>query len=289
LFFPVAFDYSIVISCPYIALTPPLEKGNNKIYKMPFLLRKMIDQLLRDIGLTEYESKIYLALIELGEATSGEIMNKANINSGRIYQILNSLKEKGIVSEITKNKVKYFSPTNPKKILEYLEDKEAKIKQQKVEVNQVIPELLSKINSQDKEAKIEIYTGFEGQRTAMLKEIERYKKGTELCVLGIKKRDFYPKKIMDFFEYNVYPKRKLNRVKIRKINDLEFKKFPDSGEDGAEIKYLDYPSTTAINVCEDLSIISIYSQEIITICIESEEVAKAFKTQFEALWKIAKK
>ncbi|MBP7708136.1 hypothetical protein KA107_00490 [Candidatus Pacearchaeota archaeon] len=248
----------------------------------------MIYNLLREIGLTEYETKIYLALLEIGESTSGIIMNRANVNSGRIYQILDSLKEKGLISEVTKNKVKYFSPTDPKKLIAYLEEKEETIQKQKEEVDLAIPQILSKVASRDKEAKIEIYTGFEGQRTAFIKEIAKYKKGAELTVLGVKESNFYPKKIMDFFEYNVYPKRLQNKVSVKKINDLEFKKLKIKPEKGAKIRYLAYPATTAVNTCEDLTIISIYSGEILTICIESQDVAKAFRTQFDALWEIAK-
>ncbi len=248
----------------------------------------MIENLLKEIGLTDYETRIYLTLTKSNELTSGEIMKKAKINSGRIYQILDALKEKGLISEITKNKVKYFSATDPKKIIDYLEDKEETLKKQKEDINKIIPSLIKNAQGKDSGAKIEIYTGFEGQRTAFMKEIEKYKNKTEICVLGIKEKKFYPKKILNFFEYSVYPKRKQKKVSVRKINDIEFKKSGDKGDAGAEIRYLDYPSTTAINVCEDLSIISIYSEEILTICIESEEVAKAFKTQFEALWRIAK-
>ena len=52
----------------------------------------MIDDVLRKIGLTEYETKVYIALLDLGKATSGEILQKSNLNTGKIYDILGSLK-----------------------------------------------------------------------------------------------------------------------------------------------------------------------------------------------------
>lgn len=249
----------------------------------------MDEQLLREIGLSEYESKIYLALIALGESTSGQIMNKANINSGRIYQILDSLKEKGLISEIVKNKVKYFSPTNPQKILDYIGEKEESLAQKKKSVSEEIPGLLSLMGLNKKQARLQVFTGFEGQKSAFLMESLRYDKSAELTVLGVKEKEFYPKRIMDFFEYNIYPKRNLSKVKVRKINDMQYKKSGYKSEKGSEIRFLEYPSSITINTCKDLSIISIYSDEIITIVVESEDVANSFRMQFEALWKIAKK
>lgn len=249
----------------------------------------MIDTLLREIGLTDYETKIYLSLLEIGESTSGKIMTKASINSGRIYQILESLKEKGIISEVIRNGIRYFSPTNPKKILNYLEEKEARLKKQKEEINSIIPEILSKINSKaDVGAKIEVYTGFEGMKTAFIKETERYGKDESLYVLGVKPDGVYPQKITAFFRYNIYPERQRKKVNVKKLNDSSFRKSGVEIEPGVEVRYLDYPSIATFNIIGNLSIISIHSEVPIVITIESEEVAKGFKTQFETLWKIAK-
>lgn len=250
----------------------------------------MINDLLRKIGLTEYETKIYLALLELSESTSGEIMNKSKVNSGRIYQILDSLKEKGLISEVVKNGVKYFSPTDPKKIISYLEEKEDEIKSQKQEISSIIPDILSKMNAQGKDAKIEIYTGFEGLKSAFIKETSRYSKGEDLYVLGVKADISYPKKIVSFFEYSIYPERLRKKVNVKKINDISFKNSGAKAEKGVDMRYIPYPSIATFNIIGDLAMISIHSGEKpLIIAIESDEVSNAFKTQFEALWKLAKK
>mgnify|MGYP001584581154 FL=1 len=47
-----------------------------------------LENLLKEIGLTAYESKVYLALLDIGKATSGEILKKAELRTGKIYEIL---------------------------------------------------------------------------------------------------------------------------------------------------------------------------------------------------------
>ena len=76
-------------------------------------------------------------------------------------------------------------------------------------------------------------------------------------------------------------------MKVKKINDLSFKGI-QKVENGIEVRFIPYPSITTFNIIGDLAMISIHSENPIIITIESKEVANAFKTQFEALWKIAK-
>ena len=65
-------------------------------------------QLLRKVGLTDGESKVYLALLELGSSTTGPIVKEADIAKSIVYQILDRLIQKGLVSYIVKEKTKYF-------------------------------------------------------------------------------------------------------------------------------------------------------------------------------------
>ena len=66
---------------------------------------------LREAGLTEGEIKVYLALLELGSSTTGPIVDKSGISRSIIYQILEKLMEKGLVSFITKEKTSIRSGT----------------------------------------------------------------------------------------------------------------------------------------------------------------------------------
>ena len=47
--------------------------------------------LLKEVGLTEGEAKVYLALLELGASTSGPIVKKSRVSRSIIYNILEKL------------------------------------------------------------------------------------------------------------------------------------------------------------------------------------------------------
>ena len=100
-------------------------------------------KLLREIGLTEGESKVYLALIGLGQTTTGPIVKKAGVSTSKSYKILSRLEEKGLSSHVYKNKIKYFRAAPPEKILEIAKEQTLEAERRKKEIEKLIPELLS--------------------------------------------------------------------------------------------------------------------------------------------------
>ena len=79
----------------------------------------MNKQILKDAGLTEGEIKVYLALLELGDTTTGPLVDKSGVARSIVYQILERLIEKGLASYIVKDKTKYYQAADPNKLLDY--------------------------------------------------------------------------------------------------------------------------------------------------------------------------
>jgi len=248
----------------------------------------MIEQILQRIGLTKNEIKVYEALLSLGESKTGEILTKSGLNSGKIYEIMDSLQKKGLVSSIVKNNVKYFTPANPRRVFDYIEDKKKDLDSQEEEFKKIIPQIISKISSASPKTKIEIFTGFNGFKTAFLKELDYYKKGVQAYIFGVLSYTKYEKKINDFFVNNLMPKREISGVRAKRLFDENSRKENFFAQKGSQTRYLPYQSPVGFNVISNLTTIGIFTEEPIIISIESEEVAKSFIEQFELLWKIAK-
>ena len=73
--------------------------------------------LFRKIGLTEGETKVYFALLKLGEATIGNIGKESKVSKSKLYDILDKLIARGLVGHVIKNKVRHFAANNPKNII----------------------------------------------------------------------------------------------------------------------------------------------------------------------------
>lgn len=249
----------------------------------------MLFDVLRNIGLTEYETKIYISSLELGKATAGEILQKANLTSGKIYEILNVLKNKGFISEVVEAGVRKFSPADPSLIKNYLNEKKVNIEKQEKDFGTILPDILSKINTKKEDVKVDVFYGIKGLRAAYAKEMSYYKENKNLYVMGIMEGEFYPEEVYNFFISTLYPARKKAKIVAKKIFSITAKNKKDRVEKDSKVRYINYNSPVSVLVIGELTLIGIHSKgALIQISIESEEVAKSFIQQFELMWKIAK-
>ena len=60
----------------------------------------MDTSILEDLGLTQAEIKVYIALLELGSSSAGQILEKSGLQNSVVHRALNSLIEKGLISYI---------------------------------------------------------------------------------------------------------------------------------------------------------------------------------------------
>ena len=72
---------------------------------------------LRGLGLTEYEIKAYTTLVEYGEQTAVELSRKSGVPYSKIYEVLNSLEEKGWVAS-DRSRPSRFYPKHPATCIE---------------------------------------------------------------------------------------------------------------------------------------------------------------------------
>ncbi|MBI2665228.1 hypothetical protein HYX12_01235, partial [Candidatus Woesearchaeota archaeon] len=127
----------------------------------------MPEKILKEIGLTDAESKIYFELLKVESAMASEIAEKVNIYRTNIYDILEMLIKKGLVSYIIKANRKHFIASKPQRLLDYLKEREEKIKEQEQHIQELIPHLLALKQPQEEEMKAEMYRGKEGLKTLL--------------------------------------------------------------------------------------------------------------------------
>lgn len=134
----------------------------------------MNTKVLKEIGLTETEIKIYLALLGLGATSAGKIVEETGVYRKNLYDALNKLIGKGLVTYVIENKIKFFQSKSPDNLITYLDEQKAKVDEKKEEIEKLLPELKSKFSSLTPEIEAEIYRGTEGIK-AILKECLNHK------------------------------------------------------------------------------------------------------------------
>lgn len=248
----------------------------------------MNERLLEEIGLTKGEVRVYLTLLEIGETTTGKIIKKAQISSGKIYEILNKLMKKGLVSFIVKEKTKYFQASSPNRILDYMHEKEKNLKEKEQKLQKEIPLLLDLQKSTKKNYETKLYQGLRGIQTAIFEALDDLTSKDEVLAMGIMSSK---KQLFNILWQKWHIERIRRKIVCKAI-------FSDKGTDyyrlfkkmkQTEVKVLKGITPSAIDIMRDRVLIFTYEDNPSCLMIINEEIARSFTTFFQTMWKIAKK
>ena len=245
-------------------------------------------KILQEIGLTEGETKVYLALLGLGDSTVSPISRKSRVSISKIYSVLERLGEKGLVSSTSKNNVKHFIASGPERINEFFEERKKKIETEQIKFKERIAELKSKQLEVDKGVSVEIYEGFKAVTTAYEECLDEMKKGDESLFFSIGEEDFSDKNIQTFF-MNLALKRKEKKISMRGVAPNETKTIFNKYPIKMNMRYTNFKLPTGMSVYQSKIILISWIEKPSAIVIQSESLVKSYKEFFESMWAIAKR
>jgi sugar-specific transcriptional regulator TrmB len=241
-------------------------------------------QNLKQLGLTEGEARVYFSLLKLGSTKIGPIVNDSHISRSKVYDVLERLSTKGLVSHITVGEVRHYNAVEPYRLRDYIAKKEEQVKSQREIIDGIIP-YLAQVASKNRESSAEIFTGDRGLRTAY--EI-MYKDARTGEVL----RYFYPygdyHEVASPFYERLYRFQKSKKLKEKGIGIGAFKKskYYKSYPKDARIRFVSFPLPGTMDVFQDKLLI--VSWEAMTgILVTSKEISEHFSRYFDSVWEIA--
>lgn len=247
----------------------------------------MLEDQLKNLGLSEGEVKTYLASLELGSDTVIHLARRAGIKRPTCYVMIESLTRKGLISSFTKGKKRYFSPENPEKILDIILGQKSEIESKEKGLENILPELISLFNLSEKKPRVRFFEGKEGIKTIQ--------------------RDILKTKASEIFEFvAIDPAFKLfpptpgdHRQKITKkyksikvIYTGSKGKILSSKEGLTERRFIPekkFPFSVEINIYGNKLAIASSTGTIMGVIIESEEIANTMRSIFNLSWEAAAK
>ncbi|MFH1316879.1 MAG: helix-turn-helix domain-containing protein [Candidatus Woesearchaeota archaeon] len=242
--------------------------------------------ILENAGLAGNEVKIYLDLLGLGSALAGEITKKSSINRTNVYDALERLIEKGLVSYVIKANRKYFEAAEPTRITKFLSEKQEELEQKKKLVNSILPELKAKRMLSKGPQEATIFKGRKGIKS-VAEDVIKTKK--ELLVFGAEGKFV---SLFTHYARQWHLKRKENRIQLKILFNEKIRK--KKSKDKFPICQMRFcsnmqetPATTWIY--GDKVAIMVWGEQPIATLIRSKEVAKSYKVNFDFLWELAKK
>jgi len=237
-------------------------------------------KVLRDLGLTEKEAKVYLAATELGSSQVSAIGHKAQINRVTTYDILEKLKKRGLVSFYSKEKIKYFSPINPENLLEEFESRTQNLRSALPKFKRLTGEL--------NHPRIRYFEGIEGIKAIYANtlksktEILNYANSEEI-------RAKYPE-----YDKEYVAKRAKKKIYLRCLSPQDEQTQAIQVKDTECFRELriipadNFPFTNEISIYDDKVAIISFKDELIGMIIESSEIANSQRAIFEMCWQYAK-
>ncbi len=237
---------------------------------------------LEGVGLGQSEAKAYIASLETGSATNGEIAKRAGLNRSNCNEAMKRLVEKGLVSYVIKANRKYYEATEPRHLLELLKEKEKGLEK-------TIPRLEEKRMLPRKEQEANIYEGYRGIKSVFEDILNGLKPGEEYLVLGAVA---IPKSFEVYIKH--WTKRRIEKnIKLRIIyNEKAISMIRHYGKEKmTEIRVLprEYITPAVINIYGDKTSTILWSKEPVAFVVKNNEYADSFRQYFSLIWRIAKK
>jgi len=137
----------------------------------------MYEDVLREIGLSQNEAKVYESMLGIIEINADQIALKAGIHRRNVYDTLARLIEKGLVSEIFLENRKFYRAIEPTRLSDILSEKQARI-------NAILPSLEKKFAHGVPDERAYIYKGIQGFKNYLKDIINEGKDGYFMAAKG---------------------------------------------------------------------------------------------------------
>jgi len=237
---------------------------------------------IAEAGLTDKETKVYLALIELGEGSVTEIAKKSKIDRATVYRILQKLFSIPLVQTYKEDKKTRWAALNPRYLMDYV-NKKRKI------VQELLPDLQALYNLNEEKPKLSYFEGEEGLRELTANIFREVKYRGEVLSFSAPGAAtvYYTKKQFVRLARERIKKQILSRILIPSIEGVPGYIEGEDFKNWRYIKIVDpkkFPFKATINIWNNkISIMTVRTHPI-GVVIESKDIAETMRSIFEFFW-----
>lgn len=241
---------------------------------------------LIEMGLSDKEANVYLALLELGKGSVSKIAQKAGIQRTTGYSILDGLVNKGLAIVSGKEPKQEYIAEKPEKIIVFLEANISQLQEQLKKAQSLTPQLKS-IHKLGSKAQVKFYEGEKGLKEVYedtLTSSEEIRAYATLDDMYAALPGYFP----DYFK-----RRAKKKISIRAIipftqaaeERMKFNK--EEMRTSVLVPEKDFRFSPEINIYDNKVMIASWREKL-GIIIESKEIADAMKKIYELAWLGAK-
>lgn len=241
---------------------------------------------LENAGMTNAQIKIYLALLELGETSSGPLIKQSGLQNSVVYNNLNQLIEQGLVTFVVKGKTKYFSAADPENLIRSIDEK-------KENLQNLVPQLKMLQNISNTKQEARVFLGWKGVYNAFNSILDTLPQGADYTGFAAGFEEDYSDETKLFFK-EFQKKRDAMKYKVKlianesartQVNEYDYY----SRFSKPEYKFVDgFAPVGSIIFADNVMNVS-FQDEPIAVITTSRHIAQSHRKFFDAMWKMGKK
>ncbi len=248
----------------------------------------MLEKFLKEIGLSEKEAEVYIALLQGDSFSVIEIAKITKIKRSTIYPLIKSLSKKGLVSETTSNKKTNYQAEPPERLETYVEEQKLVLEENSKKLKDIIPQFKS-IQRQTGERPVVKY--FEGKEGIMSVNADLFKNPDS----KEKAYMIYSKDLVDeVFKKEETARFKSERIgpKIKGLSVYTYKNGDITSDETSTRIKIDgdkYPINCDISIYKDKIRIATLKKNLSGIYIQSADLAETLKSLVQLIHDILKR
>lgn len=234
----------------------------------------MLEKYLEEIGLSEKESQVYLALLAVESESIQDLAKRTGINRTTVYPVLETLEKKGLVSEVQKGKKVEYVAAPPERLESFVERQKVILEERAERLKDIIPQIKS-IQRESGEKPIVKY--FEGREGSISAHEEFYEMHDSKSREGY---FIYDKDLMNA-SFTLEEREKFRKIRVGKLVD-PISVYTNSKGDiqfstpgrRKRIDRDEYPIYSDIIIIEDRILIGTLGDHVSSILIKSKDLAR---------------
>jgi sugar-specific transcriptional regulator TrmB len=242
----------------------------------------MIEESLSGFGFGPSEITVYLHLLKRGSSYANSISSSTGINRSNVYEALDRLIEKGIVSFVSRNKAKWYKASPSESLNSLLKIKEDEFRSQKENFLESIKEIRKIAPPKNEKVDAAIFSGRDGLKMIFEEMLELEK---PIAFFAAKMQ------FSTFFEayYHQWHMRRAKKNIIQRTifpEKVRHEKNKQISIKLRKVRYVDdkFTSPTTTVIYGDVVAIVMWGPEPLAVRIENKEIAKSHLNYFNMVW-----
>jgi HTH-type transcriptional regulator, sugar sensing transcriptional regulator len=241
---------------------------------------------LQHLGLSDKESKVYLAALELGPSPVQDISRKSKVNRATTYVMIESLSARGLMSTFQKGKKRYYVSESPERLVQIIETEQKVLASKRDELEGMMPVLSSLYNSEGAKPQVRYFEGIDGLETT--RSIFEKLPGEFLQIVPFDEVLAFEESLHGRDEHieRLKKKKGLSGRVLAVVSDPEKSKVPELK--GVEVRYVShdtFPIHGELTVRGNHVFLFSHKSSVLSVVLVSQEIADVVRALFELAWK----